>query len=66
MGVDSAGALWSSTDGDRWQQFGALAAVPAALALGKSGEVIYVATADGVFVSNDGGETLTLMVTLDW
>ncbi|BAU31125.1 BNR/Asp-box repeat-containing protein [Microcella alkaliphila] len=66
VGVDSAGALWSSTDGDRWQQFGALAAVPADLALGKSGEVIYVATADGVFVSNDGGETLTLMVTLDW
>lgn len=66
VGVDSAGALWSSTDGDRWQQFGALAAVPGALALGKSGEVIYVATADGVFVSNDGGETLMLMVTLDW
>lgn len=66
VGVDSAGALWSSTDGDRWQQFGALAAVPAALALGKSGEVIYVATADGVFVSNDGGETLTLMVDLGW
>lgn len=66
VGVDSAGALWSSTDGERWQQFGALAAVPAALALGTSGEAIYVATADGVFVSSDGGETLTLLVTLDW
>lgn len=66
VGVDAAGALWSSTDGERWQQFGALSVVPAALALGKSGEVIYVATVDGVYVSNDGGETLTLMVELGW
>ncbi|MFN3708607.1 WD40/YVTN/BNR-like repeat-containing protein [Microcella sp.] len=66
VGVDSAGALWRSSDGDRWEQFGALAVVPAALALGKSGEVIYVATTEGVFVSNDGGETLTLMVELGW
>jgi hypothetical protein len=66
VGVDAAGVLWSSTNGTEWRQFGEFAAIPAAIALGKSGEVVYVATPDGVFVSNDGGATLTLMLELGW
>lgn len=64
VGVDAVGGLWESTDGVAWEQLGTLPFVPSAIALGKGEDAVYVATPEGVSVTEDAGETLMLLVDL--
>lgn len=64
VGIDATGNLFESTDGLEWEQIGITPVYPDALALSTDPEAIYVATAGGVSVTTDNGETFTSLLQL--
>ncbi|HET8957385.1 MAG TPA: hypothetical protein VFM95_02900 [Microcella sp.] len=65
VGVTQSGELWRTIDGVEWQPIGALTIEPSAIALGKSPDAVYAVTPESVVVTTDGGQTLTVLVTLN-
>lgn len=63
VGVDPAGAVWTSTDdAGTWKQTATLDAAPHAVTADETAQRIAVVTDDGLWQSTDGGRTFTVVL----